>query len=429
MRDGSGTREVKSRPAAGGGGELGRVRSAGGGATHTAGAIKGFGLPPSRSVISVRMPMRPLADEGYFMTQIPYATPPWGPLPFKDRRAGLRAAGVILLVLGALAGCMGLLMPVALFVPQPPNAPRQDWRNIVIGAAMYVGAATFFIWAGIDAIRLKRWVRPLILIGAWTMLLGMVASLLFWLLAGPGVGELIDSISAANTRAAANRPPGAAGPPAAPPAAMVGVALAISGAVFLLFLLVPAGFVAYFRLPGVRKTLEFFDPRPAWTDACPTPALAVSLSLLLFAVSMLSALMYPALPAFGLLLTGLPAAAAVLAEAAVALWLAWLTYRLRMAGWWGTLAFTTLLALSWGVSAARLDWQAYYRAIGYSPEQIEFMGEFAATGGADWVAPISLYAAVALVYLLYVRRFFTRAAQPPAGGAAAPSAEAVPVAT
>jgi hypothetical protein len=58
------------------------------------------------------------------------------PLPFKDRRTGLKAAGVVLIVMGSLAGCFTLTIPLAMMSPAVRNAPGQDWRAMVIALVM-----------------------------------------------------------------------------------------------------------------------------------------------------------------------------------------------------------------------------------------------------------------------------------------------------
>src|SRR5687768_6456744 len=100
---------------------------------------------------------------------LPYATPPGAlSLPFKDRRPGLKAMGVILILLGAGAACMGALTPLALLAPAAAGGGQQDWRGLLFGFVMYLGAGALLIVSGVGALRLRRWARPVLLVTAWT---------------------------------------------------------------------------------------------------------------------------------------------------------------------------------------------------------------------------------------------------------------------
>lgn len=356
------------------------------------------------------------------MTYVPYANPYLSePLPFKDRRTGLKAAGVVLIVMGAVAGCFTLTLPMTLFMA-PPQArgAMQDWRGVAFAVAMYAAIAGGCVWAGIGSLTIRRWVRPFVLAVAWGWLLSGLAGALYWLIAGPGVGQFADAMSA-QAAASARSAGGTAAP--TPRSAAVAV-LAVMGIFwFLMFFAVPLTFILIYQGRNVRATLDHFDRRPSWTDSCPVPVFGLSLYLAISAAGMLAVMAYATLPAFGVLLTGAPAILVSLAVFASLLWLAWSVFHLRPMGWWGTLLAVLVLWSSWLWSGLRLDWDAYYRRLHYPPEQIEMMHRMGFAGSPRAAAATAVLAALAVVYLLYVRRFF-RAAKHEARTVAAPPAAA-----
>jgi hypothetical protein len=198
--------------------------------------------------------------------------------------------------------------------------------------------------------------------------------------------------------------------PAAPPVpAFLG--LLVGGCVVLVFfMLLPAGFFWFYKRPSVQQTLDYFDPKPSWTDKCPTPVLAVSLWLVAGAVITLTYIAYGIFPAFGVLLTGTPAIAMLAAWAVVQALLAWGNYRVSPAAWWGTTLFVLVSAVGVLMTYARIDPMDFYRAAGSTPEQIELMQAMGVVRRTTMIVPVVFYGVAALAYLLWVRRFFARPA-------------------
>jgi hypothetical protein len=348
------------------------------------------------------------------MTSIPYDTPAEAHrLPFKDRRTSLTVLGVILLVLGGVCGCFGAATPIGMFiaatVPQVPSgwavqssAPsvtatttELDVRSMVFILLMYAILAAILIGAGIGAVRVRRWVRPVVLIFSWSWLVTGGIGLVFWLLGGPSMRQILIS----SVPAGAPRPP-----------VVVYYAIAWGAGILMTLLMValPAFLLWAFRRRGMRETLEFFDPRTRWTDACPTPVLAVSAWLVLAAAGCLLYCLYAVLPVFGLVIGGLAALAGLILLAVVFAWLAWQTYRLRLIGWWGTLLVLTF----WGASVvwtfSRVGWAEFYRKAGYSPRQVEPLMRYSAGYESGMLWMVALWSIALVVYLLCVRKYFTR---------------------
>ena len=366
------------------------------------------------------------------MTHIAYATADDASrLPFKDRRTSLKVAGVILIVLGAMAGCFSVLTPVGVYVAGKAQAQAQaqanakraalpgttttvsvggpDARSMAMAVVFYAVAAGVQIWVGIGAVRVRRWVRPVMLVICYTWLVTGAMGIVFWLAATPNYQQVMT----------AGLPPNAPQPPRALVYAIMGFTVALM-ALFMVAL--PGLFAWLFQRKGVQETLDYFDNRVAWTDRCPTPVLAVSGWLVLSAVSFLSYLAFGVLPFFGAVLNGPPAIAGLVAGAAVMFVLAWLVYRLRPAGWWGTAICMTLLSVSTIFTFSRVGWDEFYRKAGYSERDIDVLMRFGGSSPLWTVIFVALFNVFLVVYLLKVRKYFAQAPDAQAPQEVAPQA-------
>jgi hypothetical protein len=205
-------------------------------------------------------------------------------------------------------------------------------------------------------------------------------------------------------------------PPNAPPmpaAAMyVGVIVAVLVSL-LIYIVIPGIYVWFFRLDDVRRTVEYYDPVERWTDRCPLPVLGMSVACALLAVGTLSALIFLVMPVFGVILTGLPAAAVVLAITVLFAAASVLLFRCNPAGWWLAIALLVVLQLSTLVTAFRIDVSKLYSAMGMTPEQERVMQYNV------WTDPVmtgvmgGVMLVVGLIYALRVKKYFN----PESGGA------------
>ena len=366
------------------------------------------------------------------MTAIPYATPAEAQrLPFKDRRLSLKVMGVLLILLGFLTGCLSIMAPIGMVAatmlqpppgiapgaapgtapapvlrPQPATPTDLDYRTLVFALCVYLLATLVFVWSGIGALRLQRWVRPVMLVVGWTWLVSGAAGIVYWLVGTPSMQEVV----------ATTVPPGS---PQPPPAAYKAMAWGMGTFMSLIMVVLPALIVWVFARKGVRQTLELFDPRTRWTDSCPAPALAVSVWLALAALMCVLYCTYAVLPLFGFVVTGPAAIVGLLLLAAGFLYLAWLTYRLRPAGWWGALVGYTVWAASLIWTFSNIGWYEFYIKAGYTPQQVDQLMRFSGPyeNGSIWM--IALWSVALIVYLVCVRRYFLP--QPPKGAAPAPA--------
>ena len=340
-------------------------------------------------------------------------------LPFKDRRLSLRVMGVVLLVFGSLSGCLGVMAPVgmvmAVVMTRQANANRAargvttvpamtanevvDIPTMVVAAGMYIVSAALLIWTGVGSVRIRRWVRPVMLVVGWTWLVTGVMSFVHWGVFGANVREIMT----------ASMPPGSPQPPR-------GVVYAVAGGMaavmFLVMVVFPGLLVWVYRRKGVRETLDYFDPRFAWTDRCPTPVLALVGWLLVAGLATLAYAGYAVLPAFGHYVTGAPAVAALLGIAAVYFWLAWGTYKVRNYAWWGTAIAWVLWGGSMVWTFTRLGYQEFYVKAGYTPQQIDMMMRYSGQFEDSTVWMMAIWSVILIGYLLWVRKYFV-AGPPP----------------
>ena len=147
--------------------------------------------------------------------------------------------------------------------------------------------------------------------------------------------------------------------------------MALGAAVFLVAL--PLCLALFYRRDDVRRTFEARDPVAGWTESLPPSLLAIVLVLALGGFfSVLSPLFVHAVPMFGVIWTGLPAAALVVVAGAISLALAAGVWRRSMAAWWGLLALQVVGIVN-GLMLRGLDTTTLLRASGYPEDQLRGM--------------------------------------------------------
>jgi hypothetical protein len=275
-------------------------------------------------------------------------------------------------VLAILAGVGWFLLGLLSLV-----VPYSDLRSATMGFAVdgLVGAA--FVWAGVGSLRRRRWARSIMLILAWTWLLGGA----FALVLVPG---LIDGVL----------PPSSAG--IATVVRLVAVGIVGFGGVLL-----PAVFVWAYRDPDVQRTCERDDPTPAWTERCPTPVLGLSVALAALAALALPMLARPVVPLFGLILVGWAGALVLVAGALASAWLARECYRLTASGWWGSTILLAAVGASTAMTLLRVDPLELYRRMGYTAQQAELLGGAASGPLLAWITALLTLLSVGYMVVIY----------------------------
>lgn len=326
---------------------------------------------------------------------------PYPPHPArKYRGTALVFVGVVEICLALLGVLMFAFMAMAaLSASSLPSmqASGLGGRQMLVSGSIYLLIAAFFATLGVGTLRGRRWARTIGLVFSWMWLvigvftLAAVAFILPKMMAGMG------ALEGANAEADT----------------VVPVMLGCMGFVmFLLYIALPGLLVLFYRGPNVRATFEAKDPTVPWTDRVPVPILALSLLFAFSALSCLMGLSYRVFPAFGILLTGIPAVLGFLFVGALSAWLSWGIYHRWPAAWWALLIFTVIgcvnsaLLLVRGAAGIR----EIYMAMGMAPvqmEQMEKMGVYDLLSNPAIVTVMALAWLAWIGFLIWVKRYFT----------------------
>ena len=330
------------------------------------------------------------------------AQPPAATPALPDRSTRLMLFGIFQILLGCLCGLMGLMMVVVSVLGpmvKAAGAPQGEAINaqmMIPAMVLYLAMAVALIWLGVGSIRARRWAWTLTVVVSWMwLIMGVIGCVVFVLFAGPMMSAAIEQQPKMKM----------------PPQALV-IMRIITGAVLAcIYILLPAIFVIFYHRESVRATCQRRDPQVRWTDRCPMPVLALSiLHASGAALYMPSTAAYGfVMPVFGVFLSGAAGAAVILLLTLAMAYLAWGTYRLQMAAWWGTLLLWIVGILNM-VAFSQTGLMEMYEKMRMPPAQLEmirksgliemmsrWMPWMGLVGGAAWLG-----------YLLYVRRYFVR---------------------
>jgi hypothetical protein len=205
--------------------------------------------------------------------------------------------------------------------------------------------------------------------------------------------------------------------PAWTPAAVAAIQATVIGFVVTGGLLLPALFLWAYRDEAVLRTCERHDADPGWADRCPWPVLLLSLELALAALLTSFMVLRPAVPLFGVWLTGWTGALLLLAGAVWMAWLALGVYRLSVRAWWGTTLLLLLVGVSVVVTSLLTEPDQLYRVLGYPETRTAVTGSSASFARAVGVWGSLGFTVVSLIYMAAIRHHFrTRPLGDSAGG-------------
>jgi hypothetical protein len=329
---------------------------------------------------------------------IPQSLAP-APAEYRDRRIGLIIFGVLVAALGGIQLLAVPLMILTQFVTPTTTAVPPPPQMIISGVIFCLVLATCFIWLGIGSMLCRRWARAILLVLSWSWLVVGIVALIYLAILLPQITSAID----------AAQPPGSK-----PIPPELKTAIMVMQAIFALviYVIIPGVLVLFYRSKHVKATCEARDPVVRWTDRCPLPVLAISLFAAVGAVAML---IFPfcyngILPLFGVLLSGITGSALCLVVALVWAYAARALYRLELAGWWIMLLATCLFGVSAFVTYLRHDLMEVYRLMGYPEAQIAQLQQLSIVKGPMLAWSTLLFVVPVVIYLLFIRRFFTRPA-------------------
>ena len=314
----------------------------------------------------------------------------------KDRSAGLIAFGIVQIIIGAFCALMAPFMVLgaimAATIEESASASTSP-AMMIPGTLFYVVLAVWFIWMGIGSIKARRWARALLLVTSWMWLISGSVGLLLMAFLLP---DLYDQMGDSGDL----------------PAAMARVVMVFTmGFMAFFYVLLPGVYVAFYGSRHVKATCERKDACVRWTDKCPLPVLAVSLTAAFCAVWVPAMGFYNwAVPCFGTILSGGSGAALMLVLMGLLVYVARGTFRLSLAAWW----CATLMIVAWGVSVGmtfmRTGLMGYYEKMQIPTEQLELMSQSKWMEGPVLVVFTVGWMVVIVAYLIYVRRYFVEAA-------------------
>lgn len=317
---------------------------------------------------------------------------PGAPLPFTNRKGGLTVFGILMIVMGSLAGCLGIITPLALIMQMRYNYGKAAVGDLLAAVVIYIVASVTLVWGGIGCVKARRWIRPLVIcVGVLALWAGMFALISMAIL----IPRMNDPLLTQPSAGAATLPAGAY---------TAGLIIGLVAAM-VFYLVIPGIFVGFFWSDHVRQTLEHFDPQPRWTDRCPIPVLGVSIAMFLVMVMMLMAAVKGVLTVFGIVITGVSATLLLLLMAC-ALWAgAVLVYRLRQTGWKLAVTYVVLFGVSNTISALVVDLNEV-ATIGRPPEQVQAIQAMGGVSIGWTITSGLLIPGMGLIYLIRIRKYF-----------------------
>ena len=310
---------------------------------------------------------------------------------YKNRKVGLIIYGVVQILMGgicALAVPMMVFGMIATAAMGDEMGQQVSARMMIPGLLVYVFAAIWFVWLGIGSLMAKRWARALILVASWVMLLGGIMGMVFWVLVSPQMYEQM------------------ALDPQMPKGMLPIIRHITTVFMALIYVILPAAFLLFYRSPHVKATCDELDPKARWTDRCPLPVLAVVLMFAVWSGSLLFTASYSfALPFFGRLVSGGAGAIVCLALVVSFGWTAFGMYKLKLSAWWTGLLVSSAFLASSALTFSRIELGEYYELMGLPEEQIALIGQMDFTTPV-MIVPMAISGTLFIGYLLYIKRYF-----------------------
>gem|GEM_PF-1410959 len=307
----------------------------------------------------------------------------------KDRSLQIRLAGVLQLLIGLASAALAALLTVASRITQ--NSGQDTASSMAFGIAVQVIIALFFIVTGIEAIRLRRWVRPVMLSIMWPALVVGVISCIYMIFMIPALKGIMESSGGTGSVFA-----------------FVISCMFVTGGV--IFILIPLSLAGLYHGEHVRRYLEYTNPAPCWADAAPLPVFG--LSLWFFLISLVSFIMLitsgiPYQLSFGKVITGTFAIAYTLLYALICSIQAYGLYRLKSWAWWLTLAVWLIFSAAGIVNTlCPPAADAFSGVSGVSSGQIDTTVGMMKSIQMPSLILMVLFAVLFIGFMAYIRRFF-----------------------
>ena len=308
----------------------------------------------------------------------------------RNWRTGMVIFGLFIFVLGLLSLAIGVLLLVVLSFASVVEGMggTVQLRNMIPGIALYMGIGGVFVWLGIGSVMARRWARALILIlsALWSTV-GMLTMLLMsrWLPAIMNSMVASGEISVSMVRIVMF-------------CAVIGIAI--------VYVVVPGVLFLFYRSRHVKYTVEKYDLKTRWTDACPLPVLALAMIFFSGGFFFLFSFAYNCLvPFFGIMLHGFTGAAMVCGLIALHVYLGIGVFHRKIQAWWAAVAYVLLMGISSIITFSRVDILMIYQELRLIDQsQLKMMEDFFSSRmmlemTIPWIV-------LMVLYLLAIKRYF-----------------------
>ncbi|HRK29816.1 MAG TPA: hypothetical protein PLD59_01960 [Tepidisphaeraceae bacterium] len=357
--------------------------------------------PPPRS------PLEPLA----------YAQPAVV-LPFADKRAGLKAWGIVLIVFGTLTGCLTLMIPLGAWILTAVPANQVPNRGGVMvqmafATLMYGAATALLVWIGIASIRLRRWVRPVLVTFSGLAIASCTAGIISLLATAPAMTRNVNT-SIRTTMTPATMPglpptqnvttintpiPGAAA------SMWVGVLVGV-GMLIVFGVVLPGAVFWFYRQDDTRLTLQFFDPPQSWSDRAPLPVIAVALTAALLMVLMLFGAIQQIFLAESIRQAVVVTAISLVIGVGM-FFTAVLNFNNSPRGWVVALITILLSTAGWLAIIFMTNFAALLKSFGVTEAEAVGLTDLSSTQRISQAVSTGLLAAAAVGYMFWCRKFYS----------------------
>jgi hypothetical protein len=270
---------------------------------------------------------------------------------------------------------------------------------------MYASAATLFIWVGVDSIRCRRWIRPVVIAVGWITIVSVVFALAFLLVGMKDLPLLVGQSS--QTTVTTTGAGGVAVTTVTPMSpANSAFPLAMAFGVSLLMLVIAGAYVWFYSTAAVRRTLEAYNHKGSWTERCPLPVFVACAALLMSAVSTITTAYQAVVPFFGTYVTGSAAIALDVGAAGIMLVAMVMMYRMRRAGWWMAIGVIALGFASAAITLVRHGAMEFYRRGHATAAELERLERSSVMNGWTPLVFVLVLGILSVGYLVAVGRYF-----------------------
>lgn len=275
-------------------------------------------------------------------------------LDYKDRTRVIAVIGVLLLLVGIVAGLLGPLEMYCFYLFSEGGRFHYEgfgfgsfmFGNIACQIIGYYLIAALFIPLGYGHLKVRRWARTLSLTLFW-----------LWLVVGLPLIVVFFFILAGSKE--------------------LSLAVALIAIVFLglSYLVFPGLLIWFYQSRNVKLTFETKDANSYWIEKLPIPILVLC-SLYLFYIVVLHMLILfnGMFPVFGVFLFGIRGIILLDISIACLVCLIWGTLRLRIWAWWGSLVYLGLITSSSILTLLKSSYSDVLSGLEFPPREIELLG-------------------------------------------------------